>query len=73
MDAIKQVIASTFQIPIDSISPDSSSQSIPQWDSVGHINLVMGLEKQFGVKFNMNEILEMRDVSTIERILQEKK
>jgi acyl carrier protein len=73
MNEIKQVIASTFQIPIESISSESSSQDIPQWDSVGHINLVMGLEKQFGVKFNMNEILEMRDVSTIERILQEKR
>jgi acyl carrier protein len=73
MNEIKQVIASTFQIPVESISAESSSQDIPQWDSVGHINLVMGLEKQFGVKFNMNEILEMRDVSTIERILQEKK
>lgn len=73
MDEIKQILATTFQIPLESIGDDSSPQTIPQWDSVGHINLVMSLEKQFGLKFSMNEILEMQDLASIQRMVKEKK
>ena len=73
MNEIKQVVAETFQIPVASIADDSSNQTIAQWDSLGHMNLIMALEKHFEVSFTLDEIVEMLDLPSIEHILREKK
>jgi acyl carrier protein len=73
VDELKQVIAATFQIPIDSIPDDGSNETVENWDSLGQINLIMALEKQFKVSFTLEEILEMRDIPTIRRLIAEKK
>jgi acyl carrier protein len=48
---VRQLIKSTFQVaePIN----DSLLQkdSLPNWDSLGHMSLVAAIEKKFGVSF----------------------
>jgi acyl carrier protein len=69
---VKNLIATTFEIPPDRVTDDSSGQTIEQWDSVGHINLVMALEQKFGVSFTMEEIMHLRDVGAICKAIAEK-
>jgi acyl carrier protein len=66
---IKSTIASTFEIPIETIRDDSSSQTIEKWDSIGQINLVMALEQELGLSFTMDEILQLKDIATICRVV----
>jgi len=72
LDSVCEVIAATFEIPVGSVNKDSSSQTIEQWDSVAHINVVMALEEKFGMAFTMEEIAEMHDVLTICRVIEQK-
>lgn len=73
MDELKQLIAETLQISVESIADDSSPATLPQWDSLGHLNLVMALEQKFGVSFTLDEIIQMQDLPTIRQFLQDKK
>ena len=73
MDELKQVIAATLQVPVESIADDSSPATLPQWDSLAHLNLVLALEQQFGIKFTLDEIVEMQDVTMIGRFIAQKK
>ena len=73
MDELKQLIATTLQVPVANIGDDASVDSIPQWDSLAHLNLVMAVEKQYGVKFTLDEIVELRDLPAIRRLVQKKK
>ena len=72
LSEVKDLIASTFSIPLESVADNSSGQTIEQWDSVGHINLVMAVEQKFGVSFTMDEIMQLRDVGAICRAVTEK-
>jgi acyl carrier protein len=73
MDELKTAIASALHVPADQVAEDSSGQTIPQWDSVGHMNLVLALEERFNTSFTVEEIMAMRDVATIRRILEGKR
>lgn len=73
MDELKKIMAETFQIPVESIPDDGTNETVENWDSLGQINLIMALEKHFKVSFTLEEILEMRDVPTIRRFIDEKK
>ena len=71
LSEVKSQIAATFEISVEQVADDSSGQTIEQWDSVGHINLVMALEQKFGVSFTMEEIMQLRDVRAICRVISE--
>ena len=72
LDRVREVIATTFELPPEKVNRESSSQTIEEWDSVAHINLVMALEEKFGTSFTMEEIAEMHDVMTICKVIEAK-
>ncbi len=69
MDNLKRIIARVLQVSPDSVTDESSSRTLPQWDSMGHMNVVMALENEFRVRFTVHEILEMRDLPAVRRVL----
>lgn len=40
-------------------------QNFKEWDSLGHINLLLALEKKFKTKFSMKEISELNSLKKI--------
>ncbi len=67
-----QVLAENFQVDPTRISEASSPKTLPDWDSLAHLNLVGALEKAFGITFNMDDIFAMKDAGAIARLLEKK-
>lgn len=59
-------------MPIEAVSEDSSPDTIPSWDSVSHLNLILSLEAEFGVSFSPEDVMEMLSVRLIRVILAER-
>jgi acyl carrier protein len=38
---------------------------LKEWDSLGHINLLLEIEKKFKIKFSMKEISELNSIKKI--------
>lgn len=43
--------------------------SIPQWDSMGNLNLLMNIESNFGIRFSSDELSETKSIKEILKIL----
>jgi len=69
---IKHILSTVFDIPLDDINHESSPDTIDNWDSIKHMNLVFALEEEFGILFSDNEILEMLSLSHIIEIISKK-
>ena len=69
-DRIKNVMSAVFEIPIQEINDQSSSDKIVSWDSLKHMNLVIALEEEFNMQFSENEILEMKNFILIKEIIR---
>jgi len=60
---VRQIAADTFGIPLETISPQSSSDNIEAWDSLGHLNFILALERELGVRFtNLAEVLSIEAI-----------
>ncbi len=44
------------------LTEDMIADDIEEWDSLSHIQLMVAIEKNFGIKFTAKEILEWEDV-----------
>lgn len=65
------IAGQTFNIPADSITPQLSSDDVENWDSLGHLNLILALEQEFKVRFAPEQIQQMMSLESIIKILQQ--
>ncbi|MGK0442346.1 MAG: acyl carrier protein [Pseudohongiellaceae bacterium] len=47
-----------------------SYNTIPEWDSTGHMALVVGIEKGFDVMLDMDDIIDMSSFAASKAILK---
>ena len=74
MDArLEKVLRNVFPIEGDVIDENWTSDDIPEWDSIGHLNLIMEIEKEFDTKIEIEEMFEVEKLADITRILKMKK
>jgi acyl carrier protein len=69
---LEKVIRGVFPIEEEIIDENWTSEDIPDWDSVGHLNLIMEIEKAFDIKIEIEEMFEVEKLGDISRILKKK-
>ena len=69
---LASVFASVFGMDASRLKPEDSYETIPDWDSVNHINLILALEAEFGVEFDPGAIAEMNTVGALRSFLEER-
>ena len=52
------------------LTDETTARDIPEWDSLGHVNLMFSIEERFGVRFHQNELAEFANVGELERFLE---
>jgi acyl carrier protein len=69
---LEKVIREVFDIEAEVLDENWTSDDIPDWDSVGHLNLIMEIEKEYGIKVEIEEMFEIERLGDIHRLLQKK-
>ena len=54
------------------IKEDTNADDIEDWDSLANINLVVAMEKEFNLKFNINEIEKLNNVGDMIDLIKKK-
>jgi len=49
-----------------------NTRKLKKWDSLGHLNLILEIEKQFNIKFSFDEIVESKSFNKILNLLIKK-
>ena len=62
------IISRVFNIDISLVNNNSSPKTIDTWDSMNMYVLINEVETEFGIKFSLDEILEIQNVQNIENI-----
>ena len=47
------------------LSPQTSQDDIEEWDSLEQINILSIIEQKFGIKFDLNEVVNIKTVGDI--------
>jgi acyl carrier protein len=70
-DKLKQILASVFNITLEEITNDSSPDTIENWDSLNHLNLVLALEEEFEINFTEEQTVEILNYELLVITLRE--
>lgn len=69
---IQELISAALQVPLEYVTPDLTFGDIPQWDSMGHMEVMMRLEEEFGVEINADTIGDLISIQAINDYLNKK-
>lgn len=64
-DRIRQALSLALQIPVEDVPHDLTFGDLPQWDSMGHMEVMMRLEEFFGIEINADTIAALTSVTAI--------
>ena len=67
-----KILSQIMNVPIDQLNDNSSPETIANWDSLKHMNLILALEEKFAVAFSDEEIIGMLSVKSIVDVLSKK-
>ncbi len=69
---LAEVLADVFSLPVDQIVPGLTKADVGNWDSLKQMDLVMSLEKEFGIALEIEDIVRMDSVDNVIRVLESK-
>lgn len=68
-ETLNEVFRDVFDDESIEVSDSTTSDDIEDWDSLEHINLIAAVEQEFGIKFNMGQVVTMKNVGEMVDII----
>ena len=64
-DKLQATISSTLKVAPAKITPATTSEDLPSWDSLGQVNLIMALEQTFDIYIEVEDFANLNSVPAI--------
>ena len=71
-NAVRSVLADVLKVDPALIGDDASMKTMEEWDSGNHVSLVLALEEEFGVSFEVPEIEAMLSFEKVVAAVEQK-
>jgi acyl carrier protein len=68
---LNEVFREYFDDDDITVTDETTAADIEDWDSLEHINLLVAIEREFGIKFTMGETSEMKNVGEMVTAISE--
>jgi len=65
LEKLLNVVAETLNVRKHELSRHSSRDSLKEWDSLGHIILILAIEREFQYKFSIDQIEKINSIADI--------
>ena len=71
-EKLNEVFRDVFEEDDITVTDATTASDIDGWDSLEHINLINAIEQEFEIKFNMGQIVSMKNVGEMADIIMSK-
>ena len=72
LTGVQHAFQRAFDLDPRSVTLDTQPDDIPQWDSLGHATLACSLEREFNIRFDLDELMALENVREIVRVVRDK-
>lgn len=71
-EKLNEVFRDVFDDDDITVTDTTTADDIDDWDSLSHINLIVSIENEFGMKFSMGETTHLKNVGEMVDIILER-
>ena len=67
-EKLYQIISKVFNVDVSRINDETSPENLEEWDSFNFYVLLDEIEKEFDMKFDLDETFEIKKIRDIKKI-----
>ncbi len=71
-EKVQEIFRDVFDDEELAISDQTNSDEIEDWDSLEHISLIVSMEKEFSMKFDIKEVNKLENVGEMIDLIKRK-
>lgn len=68
-EKLQEIMATALEVPTSLITENSVMDDIEEWDSLGHVHIMVALEQAFDLYMDVDDFAQMDNVPAILRYL----
>jgi acyl carrier protein len=72
MDKLISLVAEVLQVPVGAVGEETGTATDPAWTSLRHVELVVAVERTYGVTLTAREARTCRSVKALREVLTDK-
>jgi acyl carrier protein len=72
IEKLNGIFRTVFDNDEINIQPEMTANDVDGWDSLSHVNLILAVEKGFGIRFQQKELLTFKNVGDLLRSIESK-
>jgi acyl carrier protein len=69
-EQLQEIMATALELPTAAIKEHSTMEEIEEWDSLGHVHVMVALEQAFDLYMDVDDFAELDNVPAILRYLE---
>lgn len=70
-DRLIAVMGEILDVDLSGVAAETPRDQIVGWDSLNHLQMVMAVEREFGVRFSMERIPELDSIAAVRAAIEE--
>lgn len=71
LDKVNEIFHEVFDDDSIEVFEDTTAEDVDDWDSLMHITLISEIEDEFGFKFQMKDVVGMKNVGEMLDIIED--
>jgi len=73
LDRVRAIVAPILTVPIETVTPESSPETVAEWTSLRHLLLALELEQEFDISLSPEEMELLTSVAAIVGLLEDRR
>jgi acyl carrier protein len=69
-EKLQEIMATALELPASAIKESSTMEEIEEWDSLGHVHIMVALEQAFDLYMDVDDFAELDSVPAILNYLE---
>ena len=62
-------VSSILSIKPEAVTPETSPENTPSWDSLAHLRLILEVEQNLGIRFQSRDITRLNSVAALDEAI----
>ena len=71
-ETLTDIFRTLFRQPQLELTDSLTARNVSGWDSLNHVNLVLQVEEEFGIKFRSVEVARLANVGELKALIRSK-
>ncbi len=71
-ERFKRTVLNELKLDDFDIKDETKANEVPGWDSLNHLNVILAIEKEYGIKFKSIEILKLKNLGELQQLIDKK-